>query len=91
MTEPEYSSYAVRKDNTVSWKSNFYSLPLGTYKDRQSRVLVIREEQELCRHIISPLKGQTILQTDHGRDKSREILEMMQEFADLFTDQKEAL
>jgi len=101
MMEPEYSSYAVRKDNTISWKSNFYSLPLGTYKDRQSRVLLIREEQELvilsmekqelCRHIISPLKGQKILQTDHGRDKSRAIMEMMQEFANLFTDPKEAL
>ena len=102
MAEPDYASYAVRKDNTISWKSNFYSLPLGTYKGRQSRVLVLQEQQELiilsspdkqelCRHNISPLKGQKILQTDHARDKSQAIWEMMEEFSALFADPKEAL
>jgi transposase len=27
-------SYTVRKDNTISWKSNLYTLPLGTYKGK---------------------------------------------------------
>jgi hypothetical protein len=32
--------YAVRKDNTISFKSNLYSLPLGTYRGRGTQVSV---------------------------------------------------
>lgn len=101
MEEQPYIPYTVRKDNTISWKSNFYSLPLGTYKGRGTRVLVGVNDQELviqdmdkkelCRHICSVLQGQKILQTDHSRDKSQAIWEMMQEFAALFDDPEEAL
>jgi len=101
MEEQAYISYTVRKDNTISWKSNFYSLPLGTYKGRGTCVLVgiddkelviqDMDKKELCRHICSVLQGQKILQTDHGRDKSQAIWEMMQEFAALFEDSEEAL
>lgn len=101
MEEQSYIPYTVRKDNTISWKSNFYSLPLGTYKGRGTRVLVGVDDQELviqdmdkkelCRHICSVLQGQKILQTDHSRDKSQAIWEMMQEFSALFDDSEEAL
>lgn len=101
MEEQAYIPYTVRKDNTISWKSNFYSLPLGTYKGRGTRVLIGIEDKELiiqdmdkkelCRHIYSILQGQKILQTDHSRDKSQAIWEMMQEFAALFEDSEEAL
>lgn len=96
-----YFPYTVRKDNTISWKSNYYSLPLATYKGRGTRVLVgleenelviqNMEEKELCRHVRSVLRGQKILQTDHTRDKSQAIWDMMQEFAAMFEDKEEAL
>lgn len=70
--------YSVRKDNTISWKSNLYSVPLGTYKGRGSQVgvrveentLILSDEEnnELCTHIISTGKGLKIINTHHKRD-----------------------
>jgi hypothetical protein len=81
-------TYTVRKDNTISWKSNLYSLPLGTYTGRGCQVavrkelntLVISDEQgklELCRHQIATGKGGKVTNTDHKRDKSKTIEELM--------------
>ncbi len=39
--------YTVRKDNTISWKSNLYSLPLGTYTGRGAQVSVQLQDHEL--------------------------------------------
>lgn len=99
--EQLFTPYTVRKDNSISWRGNFYSLPLGTYKGRGTCVLVGMDDkelviqdmskEELCRHICSPLRGQKILQTDHCRDKSQAVWDMMQEFAGMFEDREEAL
>jgi IS30 family transposase len=99
--QADYPLHAVRKDNTISWKSNLYSLPLGTYKGSGTQVLVKATLQEiilldqnkveLCRHALSPLKGQKILQTDHTRDKRLAIAAMMEEFSALMGDKPGAL
>lgn len=75
--------YAVRKDNTISYKSNLYSLPLGTYSGRGTQVSVCNQEgsliiygqnkTELCRHAISNKSGIKIINTDHKRDKSEAL------------------
>jgi transposase len=81
-------TYTVRKDNTISWKGNLYSLPLGTYSGRGCLVAVKAEQdelvisdqqgiQELCRHRIAIGKGLKIINTDHKRDKSVAIDELM--------------
>jgi hypothetical protein len=80
-------AYTVRKDNTISWKSNLYSLPLGTYTGRGTHVTVQRQQEdlvifhvhgnELCRHTIALGKGLKIINTDHKRDKSTAIEEMI--------------
>ena len=80
-------AYTVRKDNTISWKSNLYSLPLGTYTGRGAQVTVQRQQEdlvifhvlghELCRHQIAFGKGLKIINTDHKRDKSTGIDEMI--------------
>lgn len=99
---PAKSTYAVRKDNTISYKGNFYSLPLGTFKGKQTSVcvhldsttLVITDatsEQEICRHSIPTGKGQKVLNTDHKRDKSTAINQMLDETARLFADPQQAL
>ncbi len=88
--EPEVDAkeYNVRKDNTLLYHSNYYSLPLGTYTGPGSKVLVVRNvdlnELEIydqkdfsliTRHDISPLKGKYISKEGHASSKSRDILE----------------
>lgn len=80
-------AYTVRKDNTIFWKSNLYSLPLGTYTGRGSQVTVQTQQEylvifqvqgdELCRHQIAYGKGLKIINTDHKRDKRAAIQEMI--------------
>ena len=76
-------SYKVRKDNTICYKSNFYSLPLDTYKDKDSNVVLEILEEDLriytsqneliCTHKLCNEKGQTIRNTDHVREKSKTL------------------
>lgn len=89
--------YKVRKDNTVSYKSNFYTLPLNTYQgadttvflkaDNETLYLYANDKSVLTTHKLSPQRGQTIRNTDHRRDKSHslEVLksEVNQKFIDI--------
>ena len=80
--------YTVRKDNTISFKSNLYSLPLGTYAGRGTQVSVtvdidtLRISSEagtaLCNHKLALGKGMKIINTDHKRDKSSPIEELIE-------------
>lgn len=86
MKEPEiyqFKEYHVLKDHTISYKGNFYSLPLGSYKGKNTKILVSNQEgklmiytmekQHLTTHVISILKGKYIRHNDHIRDKSTDI------------------
>lgn len=88
-------SYVVRKDNTISWKGNFYSVPFGTYQGKGSSVLAREENselvimmsgtlQEICRHAIPSEKGLKVVRTDHKRDKSLEVEVMLLNVANQF-------
>lgn len=90
LKEPEVAfckPYTVLKDHTISYKGNFYSLPLGTYKGENTKVLVSHEEEKLvvqslgkehiATHTISILKGKYIRNSDHARDKASGIEEKM--------------
>jgi len=91
--KPHIQLYTIRKDNTISWKSNFYSVPAGTYKDRFSKLNVYCEgefiilsdlqNKEICRHKISIAKGQKIKNTDHARDKESPINELIEQVCKL--------
>lgn len=86
--------YAVRKDNSFSYKGNFYSLPCGTYQGRGSKVLLEKQgsclvicnvkNQELCRHLISAGSGEKIINNDHRREKSHAIQELEDRFCSMF-------
>lgn len=99
--QADYPLYTIRKDNTISWKGNFYSLPLGSYKGKGSQVflkealdqvIMLNEaKEEICRHPICRLKGQKIIQTDHKRDKSQVIAQTIREFCEMMEDQQQAL
>ncbi len=95
------SPYAVRKDNTISYKGNFYSLPMGTYRGKSTLVAVViekgyliisdeRGKQEICRHRVALGKGIKVTNTDHKRDKSTVIQEMILQVCALFSDAAKA-
>jgi hypothetical protein len=94
--------YAVRKDNSIPYKGNFYSLPLGTYKGKGSLValhvkageLMISHpvnKTEICRHLLAVGTGQKIKNTNHGRDKTGSIDERIAKAAVQFTQVELAL
>lgn len=96
-----YEPYHVRKDNLITWKGNRYSVPEGTYKGQQTKVWVKVEEEEylgiydeqkeqIIKHKISLGKGQTIINSNHRRDRSKKINELMGQVAKLFPDQQTA-
>lgn len=71
---------SVRKDNTILYNSNRYSLPQGTYT-KHPEVTVSATQDELAiydafgdnllaKHSISALRGTLIKLTEHRRDKS---------------------
>ena len=43
----QYMARKLRKDNTVTYRGNFYSVPVGTYKGPDSGVLLIIKEEKL--------------------------------------------
>jgi transposase len=73
--------YKVRKDNTISYKSNFYTLPLGTYQNPDTWVLLKEDEDQvhiydlnnylLAVHPLCLSRGMTMRNADHTRDKSQ--------------------
>jgi len=97
----EKKMYLVRKDNTLNYKSNFYTVPMGTYQGSADHVVVNEKEgiveicslndKFICSHPLSLLKGQTISNTNHKRDTSKSLGQMMLQTADCFTDQDLAM
>jgi len=91
--QKQLNSYKVRKDNTLCYRSNFYSLPLGTYKDKESRVLIevvedklnicSSEGEQICTHRLCTARGQSIRNTDHRREKSKTLKEHQRQVLDI--------
>ena len=93
--QPPSVLYTVRKDNTISWKGNFYTLPSGTYKGRGTQVRVSKDNaaivisdqanNHICTQIISMGKGNLVRNTDHKREKSPGIPQMITDISCMFT------
>jgi len=92
-TLPVYIMRYVRIDNTISYKGNFYSLPQGTFKKDvmvmiwlRDNELYIHDDQKvlLCSHRLAETKGNKIINTDHKRDKSKKLRDLITEIAALF-------
>lgn len=94
-----FEKYTVRKTNEINYKSNYYSLPQGTYRPRGTEVYAKATDGRLeiftlkktliCTHPIAEGAGKTVINTDHKRDKSQKISVMMESLSGYFT-QKEA-
>lgn len=92
--QPQYIMRYVRLDNTISYQGNFYSLPQGTY-NKDAIVMIWLNEDELhihdqqrkflCRHRIASSKGNKIINTDHRRDKTKKIKDLITDTAALFS------
>ena len=97
----ETKTYTVRKDNTISYKSNLYTLPQGTWAGHGTTVEVFETDGRLnindlkgniiCSHPVSPGKGKTIFNNDHKRDKTARINQMIIETAEKFDNPSNAV
>ncbi len=98
----DYSTGTVLKDNVFNYQGNTYSLPQGTYSARGCSVLLRQDEsgllavydqdeQLICKHQIPHGRGNTIINSDHKRDKSHSIQELMGQIADMFEDRQQAI
>lgn len=96
----------VGKDNTIRFKSNRYSVPLGTYgalpenqvvidiQGDQRDTLIIRKQtngEVLAEHQISGEKGKLIQNRSHTRDRSKGIEELRKSVISHFEEQEDAL
>ena len=94
MEHNPYLPYNVRKDNTIAYKGNFYTLPQGTYTGKDARIFVRPENEKLCiyttektaicSHLICKEKGRVIRNTDHKRDKGQKIGQLVEHLSGLF-------
>lgn len=76
-------TYPVRKDNTILYRSNFYSVPLGTYQGSDTRAFLeekdgmltfyTQDNQLLATHTLSLDVGKMIGNNDHKREKSKTL------------------
>lgn len=98
---PDWLMSSVLKNNTFNYCGNVYSLPLGTYTGKKANYVKLRldgdmlqvynpNEELLCRHQVPFNKGNLIINTDHKRDKSAKIGELISQMAALFPDTDKA-
>ena len=93
--------YPVHQDNTVLYKSNLYTVPKGTYKGRGTQAIIKVHDSELvildqsgrqiANHQICLDKGRIISNTNHKRDNTKKLDELMLDTAILFPDNDKAL
>ena len=99
--ESVLGEYNVIKDNTISYKGNFYRVPVGTYKPPKTNVrtevtddnrLIIynANNQKIASHKIYPGKGKTIGGSNYQRDFSTGIDQLMDELSGKFTNPDQA-
>jgi len=92
----------VHKDNIIKYKSNRYSLPIGTYKPKaENRVfievaddfLIIRTSSKgeiLAKHPLCKGKGELIKSRGHAQDYSKGIKAFKETIISQFKDQESA-
>jgi len=90
--------YKVRKDNTINYKSNFYTLPMGTYQGPDTWVLLKAYAEEihlftldevlLAMHPLCIERGMVIRNTSHLRERSQSILALKDEVIQMMQDQE---
>jgi len=77
LPEPEYREYLVRRDHTIKYKGNYYSLPRGTYNKVETHVRVYELSGKLqittqsggllADHVIPTSKGGYVSCSEHWK------------------------
>ena len=90
----EIPAYTVRKDNTISYRGNFYRVPYGTYNGKGPEVLLEvkdgllslynRQGNLLAEHPVSLEKGKVIGNTTYRRDRNSRLEVFKQEVLSLW-------
>lgn len=90
---PVLKEHAVRKDSVITYKGNFYSIPVGLYK-KGLKVLVGEQDQTLTvksldgkiisTHTIPEGKNHKVINRNHKRDTTLRIKDLKQKAALLF-------
>jgi transposase len=99
--ESALDEYNVIKDNTISYKGNFYRVPLGTYKppktivrtevtDDNRLIIYDAENKKIATHSIYSGKGKTIGGSNYMRDVSSRIDQLIDELSGQFSNPDQA-
>lgn len=95
-------SRTIHKDNVIKYKSNRYSLPIGTYRPRgnntvyvevREKELIIKATPEgdvLAKHTLCLGTGQLIKNRHHSRDRSKGIQAYKETIIRQFNEQESA-
>jgi len=100
-TDTTVSRRMVRKDNTIMYQANRYSVPLGTFKERgvsvdvycTDRVLTIMNTETgevIAKHDEAFKKGQLVQDWKHKRNRKIGLEEMANKVIDCFDEKEEA-
>ena len=90
------AGHQVMKTNSVRYRGNIYTLPIGTYKGEGS-VVYLKEEgvslvitdsdgHEIARHIMPSGSGQKVINSNHLRDRSVKLSEYRKKVEAMFGD-----
>lgn len=92
------NGHKVLKTNSIKYKGNTYSLPLGTYRGEDTRVYLTEEKGDLlikdvddnliARHTIPAGRGHMVINNNHSRDTSVTINEKCDYVKGLFSNQE---
>ena len=95
-TQQSCKAYTVRKDNTIVYRSNFYCLPMGSYKGHGTTVSVKLTDEHIIIYDTNNIeiasykphtgKGKLIGNNNFKRDYSSKIDQLIDELSDRFND-----
>jgi transposase len=96
----ELKPYYVRKNNLITYRSNFYRLPSKTYQGLDTQVWVREQDNQLhiydiqnqllCTHPISNDQGQIIGKPNRQRNTSLKITDQVTKITESFTTKEAA-
>jgi transposase len=99
ITPDDIVTIGVRKDNTIWYKSNRYTVPIGTYKPDLSLELRVDDSfltlfdmtgAIVASHEISPEKGKLVRNNNHLRDNSQSIDDLYEKVLGLLGNSEDA-
>ena len=100
--EKALNDHDVRKDNTITYKGNFYRVPVGTFKppkttvrteitDDNRMIIYDADNHKIASHKIYRGEGKTIGGSNYKRDFSSGIDQLMDELSSLFANPDQAM